>query len=55
MSTSTKTDVAVSESGTVMVSDTVARSGMSRLGDLVCVNCPVEAVVFSPPHCQETR
>ena len=35
---STKTDVAVSESGTVMVSDTVARSGMSRLGDLVCVN-----------------
>ena len=50
MSTSTETDVAVSESGTVMVSDTVARSGMVRWGDLVCVNCPVEVDVLSPPR-----
>ena len=55
MSTSTETDVAVSESGTVMVSDTVARSGMVRWGDLVCVNCPVEVDVLSPPALSEDK
>ena len=49
ISTSTETDVAVSESDTVMASDTVVRSGMVRWGDLVCVNCPVEVEVALSP------
>ena len=49
MSTATETEVAVPESETVMVSETVFRSGMVRLGDLVCVNCPVEVLEVPPP------
>ena len=49
MSTATEIDVAVPESETVMASDAVWRSNMSRLGDLVCVNCPVDGVVAVPP------
>ncbi len=49
MSTATETEVAVPESETVMVSETVFRSGMVRLGDLVCVNCPEDVVEVSPP------
>ena len=55
MSTATEIDVAVPESETVMASDAVWRSNMSRLGDLVCVNCPVEAVVEVPPSSRAAR
>ena len=40
MSIATDTDVAVPESGTVMVSDTVLANVMAMAGERVCVNCP---------------
>ena len=38
-STATDTDVAVPESGTVMVSDMVLANVMASAGERVCVNC----------------
>ena len=45
MFTVTETDVAAPESGIVMESDTVVRSGMARAGDLVLVNVSEPVVV----------
>ena len=49
MSTETETDVAVPESGTVMMSDTVTTPSMARAGDCVCVNCSELLPVLIPP------
>ncbi len=58
MSTETETDVAVPESGTVMVSETVSMSGMIRVGERVCVNCPellLALTLPTPPVLPEDR
>ena len=54
-STVTETDVAVPESGTVMVSDMVLACVMASAGERVCVNCSVPVLCRFRPYCHDTK